>query len=499
MSHAKHLARNPFDKPFTATFTCDAAGIVLDCNLALNRLLGEPDAHALNLVEHVQTREMAQLVLRRARQLGKVEHQYLRLKSTHGEERLVLANIAWIEDPTTPHFKGELLDMTEYHQVRQELANAQRLGAVGQLTSAVAHDFNNVLSIIMGYADILLAEAGDREDLRGLVAEVEHAARRGAELSRQLLAFNRKLVGYPRVLDLNLLLRNFEKMLVRVIGETIQWESHYDERVGNVMADDGQLEQVILNLILNARDAVEDGGRIILRTEIVEANAPMVGIDRTLPAGSYATIAVSDNGQGLHPDVKEQIFKPFFTTKGPERGTGLGLATCRTLVRQWDGMVTVESEPGEGATFKVFLPRTQLAPEHAQPALTAESVRRRDATILVVEDEANVLEVITQVLRRAGYRVHGAAGAAAARELIAGLDEAVHLLLADVVLPDGNGPELAAELTETYPRLQVLFTSGYSQSATERYGIQRDSRNFLPKPFTVNQLTAKVEQTLELA
>jgi PAS domain S-box-containing protein len=386
---------------------------------------------------------------------------------------------------------GVLLDVTEQKQLQIRFAQTERMEAVGQLASGVAHDFNNLLTIIKGYSSLLLDKDPNGPDAHA-AREIQQAADRAASLTHQLLAFGRKQTLQPRILDLNLIVRGLETMLRRVVAENVEVVIA-TSGVGHVKADPVQMEQVLLNLVVNARDAMPAGGRLTISTGHVEV-ASDIGCDETLVrAGSYITMSVRDNGTGMDAATRARIFEPFFTTKEVGKGTGLGLATVYGIIKQSNGHIEVESEPGEGTTFRVLLPKVDSEPAAtARPAMT-ESQKCGTGTILLAEDEPLLRELGETILKQAGYQVLTAPDSTALQHLIATYSGKVDLLLTDVVMPGMSGPELVHIVKHRWPTIRVLYMSGYADDDIE--DLDRDA-GFLQKPFTPGELTAKIAEVL---
>ena len=387
---------------------------------------------------------------------------------------------------------GVLLEVTDQKQMEKRLAQAARMEAVGQLASGVAHDFNNLLTIIKGYSSLLMERNPDSPDFRA-AKEIEQAADRAASLTHQLLAFGRKQTLQPRILDLNGIVRGLEKMLRRLLSEKVELTIFTFPGVAYVKADPIQVEQVLLNLVVNARDAMPRGGRLIIETS--ERNLRRdFGHDETLVrAGSYVILSVSDTGTGMDAGTRARIFEPFFTTKGAGKGTGLGLATVYGIIKQSNGYIQVESEPGKGATFRVYLPKVEQQPAATQKAAMTEVHKQGTGTILLAEDEPLLRELGETILTQAGYKVLSAPTSQALRALIADYSGEIDLLLTDVVMPGLSGPELVQVVRERWPHVRVLFMSGYADDEIE--DLDRDAA-FLQKPFTPSELIAKIGQVL---
>jgi two-component system cell cycle sensor histidine kinase/response regulator CckA len=390
-----------------------------------------------------------------------------------------------------------LRDITERKSLEDQLRQAQKMEAVGQLAGGIAHDFNNLLTAILGSTELLLADTPPGDPRREDVQEISRSAHRAAALVRQLLAYSRKQVLQPRRVDLNAIVRDMGAMLRRVVGEPIQLRLDLDPGLGHVTADPGQLEQVIANLGVNARDAMPRGGTLTITTSNVTGRGVTAAADEGVPAaGPLVSLAVTDTGIGMDDEVRGRLFEPFFTTKELGRGTGLGLATVYGIVRQSGGHIQVRSRPGEGSSFTVYLPRAE-APRPARGALAAAApVSGGSETVLVAEDEEAVRHLVCRVLRAKGYRVLEARHAEAALELAAAAAEPIDLLLSDLVMPGLGGRALADRLLNARPGLRVLFITGYAAEAVERQGRLPAGHGLLEKPFTADQLAHKVRETL---
>ena len=387
---------------------------------------------------------------------------------------------------------GVLLDVTEQKQLQTRLAQTERMEAVGQLASGVAHDFNNLLTIIKGYSSILMERNPQGPDARAAM-EIQQAADRAASLTHQLLAFGRRQTLQPRVLDLNAIVRGLEKMLRRVLSENVDLTIRTAPGLGFVKADPVQMEQVLLNLVVNARDAMPKGGRLTIATatQRIESDS---GQDETfIRAGDYVTLSVADAGIGMDPATRERIFEPFFTTKEVGKGTGLGLATVYGIVKQSNGYIGVDSEPGRGTTFCVSLPRVVNEGVAARKTTMAETHKRGTGTVLLAEDEPLLRELGETILTQAGYRVLTAPNSDSLKALLAEYSGTIDLLLTDVIMPGISGPELVRLVRQSRPKIRVLYMSGYADDEIE--DLDRDA-GFLQKPFTPSELTAKVAEVL---
>jgi PAS domain S-box-containing protein len=401
-----------------------------------------------------------------------------------------------LDDPVVGAIVFNYRDVTDRHRLETQLRQAQKMEAVGRLAGGIAHDFNNVLTAVFGYVDLLQEELPQSSPAHGDLAEVRKAAERAAGLTRQLLAFSRQQVLEPVVLNLNERVEDFEKMLRRMIGEDVELRLTLRQDVGNVRADPGQLDQVLMNLVVNARDAMPQGGTLILETANADLTEPYAELHQPVVAGPYVMLAVSDTGMGMTPEVKARVFEPFFTTKERGKGTGLGLSTVYGIVKQSGGYIWAYSEPGRGTTFKIYLPRVDAPAEGVHPAREPGSVTGTE-TILLAEDDPTLRPLAKGVLARLGYRVLEAENAAVALAIAGEHDGAIHLLVADVVMPGASGRELARRLAESRPDTKVLYVSGYTDDAIVHHGILEPGLTFLQKPFTPAALAKKVREVLD--
>lgn len=379
--------------------------------------------------------------------------------------------------------------------LQEQLYLAQKLEAVGRLAGGVAHDFNNLLSVIQGNTDLLLMDTADGEPPHEELSEIRQACERAASLTQQLLAFSRRQVLRPEVVDLNGRMRELERMLGRLIGEDVDLRTELAPEIGQVRVDPGQIEQVVLNLAVNARDAMPRGGRLSLGTRAMTiGEAEAAGFPYAVTPGEYVEISVQDTGTGMTETVLRHVFEPFFTTKA--QGTGLGLSTVYGIVKQSGGYVWVDSAPGEGTRFRVCLPRVEGMPAAPAEAPAPVQVERGAGTVLVVEDEEAVRSVARRILERAGYTVLEAADGAAALEMCGGHPGDVDLVLADVVMPGLGGPELIERLRPLRPGVRVLYMTGYSDDRLASYGVAGDQPDLVGKPFRSGALLEKVRSAL---
>jgi CheY-like chemotaxis protein len=368
--------------------------------------------------------------------------------------------------------------------------------AIGRLAGGVAHDFNNILGVIMGYGEILKRRIPAADPLQGKVAEILKAADSAAGLTRQLLAFSRKQVLQPRVLDLNLVVADMDKMLRRLIGEDIELKTALREPLGSVRADPGQIEQVLMNLVVNARDAMPGAGSLLIETAAVDLDASSLALHPGARPGPHVLLAVSDTGEGMDKETTSRIFEPFFTTKAVGKGTGLGLSTVYGIVEQSGGLVEVYSEKGVGTTFKVYLPRIGATVEPVEAPAAPRPRRAASETILLVEDEPALRAVVRETLVQGGYLVLEAGTPRQALLVAEGHEGSIHAVLTDVVMPEMSGRELAERLSPLRPHAVVVYMSGYTDDAIGHHGLLDPGTLFLQKPFSGDALLWKLHLAL---
>jgi PAS domain S-box-containing protein len=431
------------------------------------------------------------------------------VEGTYDEEYRIVrldSSLRWIRDRAFPvrnaagqvyRIAGVAEDITKHKELETQFLQAQKLEAVGQLAGGVAHDFNNLLTIISGYSELLLKHLEKDDPRTALVGEVQTAADRGAVLVRQLLAFSRRQVAQPEILDLNAVIAALEKMLRPLIREDIELRVELAPALGQVRADRGQLEQVLLNLVVNARDAMPQGGQLRIATSALDLDhgqAQQRGIG--LP-GPYVVLSVRDTGVGMDAATQARIFEPFFTTKEPGQGTGLGLATVYGIVRQSGGAIQVHSKPGKGTTFEIYLPRAAGGESAAASAEISPEAVRGAETLLLVEDEEGVRRLVGLLLREAGYTVLVASRGEEALQLGTQHQGPIHLVISDMVMPGMRGSELAERLQGLHPALKVLFISGYAEQIAGLQELAEPGVAFLQKPFRQEALLLKVRQVLD--
>jgi PAS domain S-box-containing protein len=482
---------------------CDAAGQVLDANPALLTMLGYSSLKELastHLGElYADTQHWFELAdyLRSASPFNGLIAEW---KKKNGTPTVVRVSGRTVSDSRNGRtFELFAEDVTERRALEQQLQQSQKMEAVGRLAGGIAHDFNNLLMVISGYSEFLLDRLGPDPALRSPAQEIASAAGRATSLTRQLLAFSRKQMLAPKILDLNGVVTENLKMLTRMIGEDIDLVMVPAAGLGPVRADAGQIEQVIMNLAVNARDAMPSGGKLTIETSNISLDEEYARFHAPLRPGNYVMLAISDTGAGMNSETQSHIFEPFFTTKGT-KGTGLGLSTVYGIVKQSGGYIWVYSESGKGTTFKIYLPRVADAVEsRAVVAVPAESIAAEPGTetVLLVEDEANLRYLARQYLEKQGYRVLEAADGAVATQIAVAHEGIIHLLLTDVIMPGMNGRELAQRISEIRPNVKVLYMSGYTENVIGRNGTLDAGVRLLQKPFTLRDLKSKVREVLD--
>jgi signal transduction histidine kinase/CheY-like chemotaxis protein len=403
-----------------------------------------------------------------------------------------------LEDKVAERTAALTAEIMERKQLEEQLVRLQKMEAIGRLAGGLAHDFNNLLTVIGGYSDLLLSHLDPGNPLHRHAEAINNAAARASTLTRQLLAFSRKQLLQPKVLDLNAVVATMEPMLRRLISEDITLIVGLAPALGRVKADPGQLEQVLLNLVVNARDAMPQGGTLTIDTTNVEWDELVAHGRSSLSPGSYVRLTVHDTGMGMDAATRSHLFEPFFTTKAPGQGTGLGLSTVYGIITQSGGHIEVDSAPAQGAMFAIYLPRVEETIEAGQHDRARPETPRGQETVLLVEDEAGVRSITRTMLELRGYRVLEAGGGEEALQICAQQEGPVQLLLTDVVMPGMTGPEVAQRLTRLRPEMKVLYMSGYTDDTILRYGVTELGTAFLQKPFTADMIAWKVREVLEV-
>jgi len=492
-----------FEEAIVAIYQTTPDGRLLAANPAMARMLGYASPEEL-LATVTDVRTQLHVSQERRNEFRRLmeEHGLVRnfecelYRKDHSRLSCVANARAVREGSTIVRYEGTFEDLTERKLLEDQLRQAQKMEAVGRLAGGVAHDFNNALGVITGYADLLQVRLPADDPLRKHAEEIAKAGHRAAALTRQLLAFSRKQVIQPVVLDLNSVTTELEKMLRRLLGEDIKINFKRDAELGRVKADPSQIEQILMNLAVNARDAMPQGGHLAIETANAEIDEIYTRQNPFVVPGSYVMLSTGDTGCGMDKQTQAHIFEPFFTTKDPGKGTGLGLSTVYGIVKQNSGFIQVYSEVGRGTTFKIYLPRVAKAEQPAVASQVPSTLPRGTETVLLVEDEDGLRGLARTCLESHGYRVLTAPDAASALAQAEKHGDAVHLLLTDVVMPGMNGRELAQRLAALQPKIKVLYMSGYTNELIAQYGVIDSDTMLLEKPFTLHSLLLKVYRAL---
>ena len=387
-------------------------------------------------------------------------------------------------------------ETSEKIKLEQQFRQVQKMESIGRLAGGIAHDFNNFLSVILGYSDLLLAEIPPNDPAREKVKLIRDAGSKATTLKRQLLAFSRKQVLEKKVISINTIIRNFLKILGKIVGEDIVFKTHLSDAPCTVEADPGQIEQMIMNLIVNAKDAMPGGGEIIIETAEVQVDEIYQDKHREFKPGRYVLLTISDTGEGMEEEVLSKIFDPFFTTKEQGKGTGLGLATVYGIVKQHDGYIYVYSEKNKGTTFKIYLPVSKKTKEETERKSTPKTLSRGDETILIVDDNTSIRRLIVDTLKPLGYSCLQAASGDEAINVVREYSGEIHLLLTDVIMPGMSGGELAEMIRKERPGIKVIFMSGYTEDTIAYHGVLKQGINYISKPITPVTLTQKIKSVL---
>ena len=488
------------NNPLAISISTETEGRYLDVNDAFLNLLGYQREDVIGRTaaelrfwtEPLDRLEMVR-ELKENKQVARHQTQYT---TTKGEIRDAEVWAESIELDGQLCMLGITRDVTDMRQLEAQLRQTQKMEAVGRLAAGVAHDFNNILGIILGYSDLSLGLIAPENPVNRYLSETKKAAKRAAVLTQQLLAFSRQQVVFPKVLDLNAVVQNITNMFLRLVGEDIEIEFRPATSLGSIKVDPGQIEQIMMNLVVNARDAMPGGGKIIIETEQTDLGEEYVAQHPGSQVGKHVVLKVCDTGCGMDEDTKSQIFEPFFTTKGIGKGTGLGLSTVYGIVKQSEGYITVRSTPGKGTTFEVYFPSVGEKAQEFVLSHEKGELPRGSETILVVEDDKNLREITIKLLEDGGYRVVDAKDADDALRVIAASQPEIDLLLTDIIMPTMSGPELVKRAWQSHPNLRALFMSGYTGDLVMRHNLAIHEHSFLEKPFTKRLLLTKVRAVL---
>jgi len=448
----------------------------------------------LGILENSSALDEALKTLRKGTPVHNVE---MNLRRADKELRQALVSIVPLSLAGKPNFLAAVLDITDQRRLESQLRQSQKMDAIGQLAAGVAHDFNNLLTVIIGHASIQLAKASIDQEIGKSLEQVKLAGERASGLTRQLLAFSRKQVLNRTCLDITTTGKNMQKMLARLVGEVVDFSYNHEPGVPCVLADESNIEQVLLNLVVNARDAMPQGGKLEVRIYSTQLRSAELNRHDEAREGRFVVLTVRDTGCGMSAETQQRLFEPFFTTKPVGKGTGLGLSTVYGIVKQHDGWIEVESERDAGTTFRVFIPATDDKPSKRDTTYLKKSATPRRECIMVVEDEPQVRAYVCEALRHHGYAVLDADCGQKALEVWANAGREVDLLLTDMVMPNGvSGSSLAKTLLKQKPALKVIYMSGYSNELTSTGDLLSEGRNFLPKPFSPGKLIDLVDHTI---
>jgi two-component system, cell cycle sensor histidine kinase and response regulator CckA len=492
--------RSLFERNMAGVFRCTAEGKLLDCNPAYARMFGYTREELLRIplqeLYFGGAVERDQLLTRITNEHPSQVHEFS-LRRKDGSALWVLVSANFEKQPgCEPLLEGTVIDITEKRALETQLRQAQKMEAIGRLAGGIAHDFNNLLTVISGYSSIQLERTSSSDPLRDEAEQIKAAADRAAALTRQLLAFSRQQVLQPRNVNLNDMVRSLDKMLCRVIGEDIEILTSLAPDLGTVRVDPSQVDQVLINLIVNARDAMPRGGKLTIQTENVQLDKEYERQHEGTKAGRYVMLAVSDTGVGIAPEMQTRIFEPFFTMKEPGKGTGLGLPTVYGIVKQSGGSIEVYSELNHGTSVKIYLPRVTGAVDVIPSAIQAVAASTGSERILVVEDDSLLKGMVVDILKARGYTVYSAEKPEDL-EVIFQSSAKFDLLVTDVVMPKIRGREVAARVAQHWPGIRILYMSGYTSDAIVHHGVLGAGLPFLQKPFVAATLAARVREVLD--
>lgn len=499
---SEHRFHELFENAKDILFTVDLEGNVTSLNKSAEEVMGWSRSEALQLnlkslvaPEHLN---LCSQMMQRILNEEPLQHFEISMLRKDGRKVLLQASARLIYSNGEKHgIQGMARDVTERRQLETMVQQSQKLEAIGRLSGGLAHDFNNLFCVISGHTELLTEQMEPTHPALKNLAQIKRAVDSASSLTRQLLAFSRKQVFHPRILDLNAVVVDIKTMLGRLVGEQIEFSTSLHPSLGNVRVDPVQLEQVLVNLVLNARDAMSQGGRLIIETGNVDFEEGAGSKRPIVPAGKYAALSVTDNGRGMDEEAQSRIFEPFYTTKELGKGSGLGLATVYGIVKQSGGFIWVYSELGQGTTIRVYLPRVDSSSAPLLPGSPHSEVRQGSETVLLVENADSLRNLAKELLKASGYAVLDADSGREALRIASSFSGPIHLLLTDVIMPGMGGKQLAEQLISLRPATRVLYMSGYSNDGIVQSGILESGALLLEKPFTREILLRKVRQVLD--
>ena len=501
---SEELSRNAFDCTHIGMAVTDLDYRFVRSNAAFSEIMGHSEQELLKIsmreLTHPDDQAESEACLK-GLLAGDMRYVQIEKRYIHKDKHILwgLANMSLLRDESGRHmhYVCQIQDITEHKRLGEQLRQAQKMESIGLLAGGIAHDFNNLLTVINGRSELLITRHKIDDSMREQLELIHTTGERAAALTRQLLAFSRQQVLQSTVLDLNTIVTETSEMLQRILPADIVLQSNLDQKLNPVLADSSQIEQVLLNLVVNARDAMPNGGKLVIETSNVELSESDCRKRDDIKPGHFVMVAVSDTGTGMEAAVAARIFEPFFTTKGIGKGTGLGLSTVYGIVKQSNGHITLQSELGKGTAFKVYLPRVAktVTPTKSQPKLTA--ITTGNETVLLVEDDPGVRELTQDILEMKGYTVLLADNGKTALEFFVKDEKSIQLVITDIVMPEMSGPELVERLQTVRPGLKILLTSGYPDRPLAHSGALGENLNFIQKPFSAQNLANKVREILD--
>ncbi|MGD9486437.1 MAG: PAS domain S-box protein [Calditrichaceae bacterium] len=502
LKESEEKYRKFFEDDLTGDYITTPEGDLLSCNPAFAKIFGfdsVEDALKCNVMSFYPDPKTRQKLLRLLKKKRRLEYYEMELRDRKGKPVYIITNVTGQFDKSgnLTELKGYLFNNTKFKQLEEQFRQAQKMEAIGRLAGGIEHDFNNLLTIIRGYSELNITDLKISDPFYNRMVQIDKAAERAEKLTRQLLAFSRRQVLMPKIINMNELLEDIQNMIKRIIGEDIELITILEPKLGAIKADPGQVEQVIMNLVVNARDAMPQGEKLIIETRKADVEITAAKGFRNAESGEYIMLAISDTGVGMDEKVKSRIFEPFFTTKDTGKGTGLGLATVYGIVKQSGGYIDVYSQAGRGSAFKIYLPAIDETPGSIAEEDTVEIDLSGYESVLVVEDETEVRNIVSQTLTSYGYTVYEAADGQEAIQICMNSENTIHLIVSDIIMPRMSGHHLIGRVKSVFPDIKILFMSGYTDGAMIHQGLLGPQLHYLQKPFTPRILLRKVREVLD--